>query len=607
MKVCLVNVKNCINYSQYGPFFFEHIKKGDCVVYNDVTSMEDLTGLHDFILSEINRNAFASEKIKLIFFIPRDMICPDVCDYEFFNHISIYVHILSKIKVFSEVAVFYFDSCRGKVEDENHSKCLDVSGRMFADEECFRECLPICGCDLKDRNVLKEKIDGISCEVFREFFTEVFCEIPENMEERYTAQLMNIFTSKCGEKVKKIITNYIRISPQDIADSIKETLGTVYFVKELIENPEKSARDMDNFEIRHEEIREIIATYKDRLGKWYNDVPFSKEYEKIKKKREFIKLNRASTESMLDGIIEKNFDKKGMLLDTDDGKGNSATGKDYVDRIFEILDGIVSEADDRMRSFAQEEVRLFRADSSYNKDVPVNEEENHELKERQLLEKLGENLAEGIDTWTPGLTEQIRLEHWLEEKKKEADELCKCKRNYELKSFLGIFALNFLSVAVLYFIAQYSVFVQDNAFWIYLVYCLVTGAGFFSSFIANMSHYKRGVEDLVEGVQLKVKVYLEDYEKMMKAFEENLNNAADYICQKELVDKIRAVEQQRESDIRKFEWHKQRVGEILYNLRHFDDYIRDTAPVKENIGVAPDGFDDDIEHTEFYQMKIFAR
>lgn len=596
MKVCLVNVRNCINYSQYGPFFFEHIKSGDCVIYNDVTSMDDLDGLYNFILSEINRNAFVSDKVKLIFLIPRNMISPTVQDYEFFNNVSIYTAVLSKLKIFSEVSTFYFDNCYGEKGAESQRRCKRVSDTMYTDDATLGAYLPVCDCSNRDVSCLRKRIEAVTHKQYREFYLGVLDEFAGALEEENPEQLMVDFTVKCVDKTKNIIRNVVEVSPGDIAGNIRETLRVVYFIKSVIDNPGISLAEAERFRLDHDEVRKIVITYKKRLEEWDNSF-FRKEYKTEARKKTFFGLQRAGEEKLLTQKIKSHFDKEGLLT-SGDPKGN-------VEGIFEILDKIIYESEQIMKTAADKAIKEVKDESLYREES-VGEDEDVRSQERRLLEEIGSGALSDVVVEAPGICDRIRMEHWLEGKKKEIDSLRRHKEQYELKSFLKVFAFNLLSVAVLYFIAQYSVFVKDHAFWIYGLYCAVTAVGFSGSFIANLRHYDVSINKIVESVQKKVNNFLIDYDTAIMNFQKNLKMMAEYKCLKEYVDRLDALELEKETDMKKYEWHKQRVREILLNLRHFDDYVDGAEPAEEGVFELNATLDDDVEHSKFYQMKIFT-
>ena len=87
--------------------------------------------------------------------------------------------------------------------------------------------------------------------------------------------------------------------------------------------------------------------------------------------------------------------------------------------------------------------------------------------------------------------------------------------------------------------------------------------------------------------------------------EENLNNMADYECLIDSLERKQAIEEQREKDYSKYNWHKRKVREILDNFNHFNDYVMGISPIKEEKNISPAEFEHDEEHSDFYQVKIF--
>lgn len=596
MKVCLVNVRNCINYSQYGPFFFEHIRKNECVIYNAAEGMEDLNGLYEFLLAEYNRNAFGSKGVKLLFLIPREMKVLDATDYEFYNDINIYMQIVSKLDIFSEIATIYFDSCDERVKGETHRRCHEISSIFYSSDNVFERYLPMCEGNVCEKSVLYEKVEKVSTPHFKAFFEKILADIPDEMEERYKCSLMNIFSSKCAEELPDIIKQYELISPYDIADSITKTIKVIYFIKSLFENERGSVNEYEAFSIEHKKVKEIIATYRKRIERWHS-TPFSKNYPSVDNIKCFCGLDNAEEfKFTIDEIVDEQLVKLEI-------KKNCSV--DVAEEVFKKLGSIVEHADDELKKFANKDTEIFLDEKKSYSEISANDISRDKIDQKNRQKELLNALNKYAPIKIAGVTEQIKLEQRLENISKKIENLLLCKKAYTKKAFLLTFAFAVLGVIALYFMAQVSVFVKDNGFAVYVIYSAIISVGFGIMYIVMSNYYKKQIFLLLKASKQEVKDYLEDYKVIAEEFEKNLNNIAEYICYKDFLDKVESIESLRESDIKKYEWHKRKVNEILSNLRHFNDYIFGTSPVEEGQEIDLTDFNHDAEHTEFYQMKIF--
>ena len=118
-------------------------------------------------------------------------------------------------------------------------------------------------------------------------------------------------------------------------------------------------------------------------------------------------------------------------------------------------------------------------------------------------------------------------------------------------------------------------------------------------------NYKHKIGKLLKICKREVAEFLKNYKIMAEEFEKNLNLMTDYACLKEYLDKKKDIEFLRKNDIKKYNWHKRKVREILDNLCHFNDFVKDAETIKETDDIDFVDFNNDAEHTEFYQMKIF--
>lgn len=621
MKLCLVNVNNCINYSQYGPFFFENIKNKDCVIYNDVTDVGKLSGLYDFLVAEYNRNAFTSQEIRLVFVISRDMRSLSPEDREFYAKVNIYRQITSKLSFFSQTDIIYLDRTEDEKEGEAHRKEACICEYMMSSSPEFAEYLPICD-EVRSKKELLEKIHSIKDPVFREFASDIFCSIPSELDEKLLRQLEKLYASKCAERLNKIDVYHELIKPNDVADRISKTIKVIYFIKSLFEDIKTPLSDLSNFQVDHEEIKVLVKTYKRRLEKWlegtYDTMPEEvrsiKKYIKMEKHAEFCgTINQLIDEnlSFLESISSR-FKKKPKngadIKKHDDANLKKVDEMDsIVDETFDKLDKIVKYAKDEVVKFAQgQEEHFFDKENSYTTEPAASQSINkidRKNNEEHLLEKL--NRYELFSP--PGMTELIRLEQKLEKINEKIHNLLKCKKVYKMKAFLITFIFSFVSVIGIYLGIQAKLIAANKAFLVFFIYAAIIGVGFFAMYGILMYFYKKQIFLLLKKCKKEVMEYLEVCKQMAKDFEENVNTLADYVCYKEFVDKLEEAEKGRDVALSKSEWHKRKVRDILKNINHFNDYINGAQSLEGKEELDFDDFDNDAEHTDFYQMKLFVK
>lgn len=594
MKLYLVNVCDCINYSQFGPFLFEHIKNGECLVYNSANNCAEFDVIYEKILEDYNRNAFSTDNAKLLFLIPRDMDreCPE--NYNFYNKINIFMHITSKVQLFSEISILYVDQYSKPYEGEIYGKDTKISSSMYTIDTEFERYLPICDKACNDKKAVADSVSKIKDPVFKSFFEDVLTDIEENMDESFTQQMMMIFSSSCNRRISNIVDENVLIKPMDIADRIRKTLKIVYFIKELIGNTELNISEFKKFSIDEEQIKEIIATYRYRLNSWLSS-SFTKEYPVVNDIKVF--RHQQNVGSFIERI---NDIAHGQLTELDDVRGQSY---DVVKIVFDKMTAIIKNANGEMERFVQKDTEQYFDEKNYSKGVVAGLDDrlDEETKQKALTEALNQYSKITL----PGYTEQLRLEQKLENASKQVDELLDCKKNYSFKAFLGTFLFGSLGVALLYLIAQFSVFVKENSFLIYLAYSAFICIAFFSTYAKFNIDYKRKMSLLLKKCKEEVAEFLRNYKVLAEEFEKNLNAMADYECLIDYLTRKKAVEEQKTKDYSRYNWHKRKVREILDNHNHFNDYIVGITPVKEAKSVSPADFEHDAEHTEFYQMKIF--
>ena len=207
----------------------------------------------------------------------------------------------------------------------------------------------------------------------------------------------------------------------------------------------------------------------------------------------------------------------------------------------------------------------------------------------------------------PGMTELISLEQKLEKINDKIHTLLECKKVYKMKAFILTFLFAFIAVIGIYWGVQSGVIMANKAFLTFAVYTAIIGIGFFAIYALLMNFYKKQVFLLLKKCKKEVSEYLTVCKEMALDFDNNVNAVADFVCHNKFIEELEKREAERDITLMKFEWHKRKVREILRNLNHFNDYIKDIRSLESKENVKFENYDNDAEHTEFYQMRFFEK
>ena len=151
-----------------------------------------------------------------------------------------------------------------------------------------------------------------------------------------------------------------------------------------------------------------------------------------------------------------------------------------------------------------------------------------------------------------------------------------------------------------------SIFIKENTWWIFGAYLLVSGAVFGVTYWTVRKQFEKEILFLLGECAIKVKNYLEAFKKIAEDFEKNIQASGQYNCLKRQLDEKAAARKQYQEAMRRYAWHKMKVKQLLRNMIFFESFIGDAAPYEEGT-VSLESFDNDAEHTEFYQIKVFRR
>lgn len=609
MKIFVVNVRNCLTLSQYEPFFYEHIHKGNLILLDEIEDTGDLKITREQLHAYINQHPRQLKEAVVFLFIPRDFAAPlSPRDYELYNDMNTYMQLIRYLPEYFRCYTFYLDKTDELERNDAVYRELDMVNSSLRTEDPLQEDyflrlpqLPAEGGDFKAfiRNVTKDMGPGA-----RNFYEYMLGRVAD--AEGDSILFRNALNNYIGETrrtldaVKHVHTQAYR---DDVAKDIRAKLEIVYYLK-MLATEEVTLATLPRFEDFHlseyqyTQIKHTIATYCKRLQNWYQESAPAPAQSKCPTWLFQMKANPGTFRKQIQALIDGELAQLGTY-------GGS---QNLVDAVFAKLSDIVKRAQELLDAFGLEHGKALLEPKNYMELDPVpfsladtnNSEEAAE--EAKLLERTNSN--PGAESSMPGFAAENRLEQELELINNQLGELLDKLRAYKFSAFLITLLVSVLFVGALYFGAQVSVFIKENTLWIFLMYMLVTGGAFMLGYLICKGRYNKEISGLLEECKTKVKNYLENFQLVADKFVENVQAAGEYSCMKRMLDFKRAAREQYRLDMQKYAWHKEKVKQILKNLSFFDSFLQGAGPVEEN-PVTLDNFDHDPAHTEFYQMKVF--
>jgi len=274
-----------------------------------------------------------------------------------------------------------------------------------------------------------------------------------------------------------------------------------------------------------------------------------------------------------------------------------------VKETFEKLERVIVLAEEEMEKFSQKDIDAYFDKNNYFEESidGINPDELTESYEKELTKKLNVYSC----TSAPGISEKESLFLLLREAQEKIEELFGCRRAYRFITFMATFLFACISVGGLYYLAQHSTFIKENALYIFGIYNCVTASLFFTVYATMALRYKREIKKIILKCKEFVKNFLVTYRSLAEDFEANLNLMADIACLRDFLDRKKSAEAECEIRKDKLEWHIRKTRDIIDNISHFNDFIKGTNPEKENEEVTPNQYENDAEHTTFYQVKLF--
>ena len=611
MKYFIVNVNNCLAMSQYEPFFYEHIYKGDLVMLDDIADTCQLEQTYQQLLSHLNRNPFSYRQSVILLFIPRDFSLPlRPQDYELYNDINTYLHLLRNLSSDFKVYTFYVDRT-GELEqnDAIYQKLKHVNHTLQADRpELESHFLSIPQGDLPQQGRYTEylcsRINLLSgCT--QPFYLYMLDRVSDfNADATMFQSAINNYIGQARSCLSQVNHIYAPIYRLELSKEIEEWLKVIYYIKDMIEQhrlPEEMPKYDQYVFTRYDHVRQLLATYRKRLSIWACSTPPLPRQE-TSALWEFRMSGNAAAEysNKVESII--NHQLKSV-------SGSNIHSQSEVDTIFAQLNLIITDAWGSLQDFTAKQSKLLLDPNNYQ---PVTEENfNPEAPDRedarseaQALQQT--NLHDPDAAQIPDFSAENRLEQELEQNKHQIRQILANLDVYRFGAFAAALVFALLAVAGLYALAQYSIFIKEHTWWLYGLYLIANAAIFSTAYFTVRYRYMKEIDSLIGQCKTKVSNFLKTFQQIASDFEANTLAAGRYNCLKRQLDAKSAARDAYHTNMQKYAWHKMKVDKILRNLTFFDSFVGNAAPYEEGI-ITLDNYDHDPEHTEFYLMKVFRR
>lgn len=606
MKLFIVNVNDCLELSQYEPFFYEHIYKNQIALLNGIKDTYELNETYNQILSQINQHPFSFKESAVFIFIPRNFSAPlEARDYELYNDINVYLHLSSKLPKNFSVYTFYIDKTDAlESSDAVYNTIRLVNEEFTADSDELKAHLLNIPKELPESGNYKEfllnKIKLISSNTHK-FYESVLNHVPDLPEDSsHFKNGINLYIGECKARLSNINHLYSTIIRNDISKDIEAKLRVVYYIKSLTEDDItlKNIPAFDSFNgVDYEHIKRLLVTYRTRLSLWYHDKN-SISKKGVCTRHRF--MSKTNADSDFNGEISKLISTQLQSIAIE-----SRGDIDVINGIFKKLKFISATAREKLDAFAYKESKELFDPTNYSTD---SQEEfdlsepafSDEAEEKRMLETMNQHSPNTL----PKFSDENKLAQDLGIINRQINSILDKLNLYKIGSFLISLVLGVLSVAGLYMGAQYSIFIKEHTWHIFGFYCLVVALCFGIGYFTVKRRYIRHINKLLIECKDKVQKYLENFQKIAKEFEENLQAAANYKCLKKKLCEKKAARKEYQDKVSRYSWHMMKVDQIIKNLDFFSHFIKDAQPYEET-HITLDSFEHDAEHTEFYQVKVF--
>ncbi|MBE6957626.1 MAG: hypothetical protein E7447_00545 [Ruminococcaceae bacterium] len=627
MKYFIVNVNKCLKLSQYAPFFYEHIYDGDLVILDDIENTCQLDKTYLQLVSHLNRNPFAYQKSVIMLFIDRDFSRPlQAQDYELYNDIHIYNHLLRKLSSNFKVYTFYVDRTGEALQNDptylqlrTVSKTLQAEGKPELAPYFLSLERDDAACSGSFKDFLRERISRLS-DCTRPFYLQMLDKVSDMQGTPAAFQNgLNNYIGEARRHLSGVEHIYAPVYWLDIAIETKEWFKIIYYIKEMIAGKREPMAYKDYSFDRYDEVRRLIATYRKRLESWSKSTPeISKKgaaekltfRETAKAAEEYHnKVNELITKELGQEKKSKKSAQKPAAGKIGQFEEKSIVDQKSVDRIFEQLRKVISDAKGQLEDFCQKQSAFLLEPSNYQKvgmdtfdrDKTDREELQQEAEQLSQMNQFG---TQALDQ--PDFSEENKLVQELDIDYKQIIQIITNQKECRKTTFLGALLFALLAVASLYLGAQYSIFLKENSWWIFLAYMAVVGVVFATAYFVVLRKFRKEIEKLIRDSKEKVSKFLQSYKEQAAAFEKNTLAAGKYYCLKHTLDAKRADREAYQLTMQQYAWHKMKVDQLLRDLTFFNGFVG-KASVYEESAVTFDDFTHDPEHTEFYLMKVIRK
>ena len=604
VKIFIINVKECLNLSQYEPFFYEHIYEDTLTILPPITDTCELDGAYEQILDEMNQHPFAFKDCAVFVLIPRNFSStPAACDFEIYNDINVFTRLAGKLPTTFRFFTFYVDKTGSDgLNDPAYARLQAPSEALQSSEACLAGYCPSFAQPQAEsyKLFLKEQIDRLH-PCARAFFESVWQALPESKTDTAVQfqNGINYFAGECKKRLSHVKHCYEPIVQNDMADDVESKLKIVYYIKSLTDaavtaDSLPNYAEFPNPDYNH--IRRLLSTYISRLSSWLGEKP-SFVTKGTYTPMEFISAMSCTEYSAdVDRVIAEKLNTISI---------NSHGNADVVGSVFDSLNSIVEDATEKMDIFAEKQSQelflesnyLVKEDVTFELSEPIQEDE---IAEREQLEKLHNHSEAAL----PDFSTENRLNQRLECIDDQVQHVLAKLKAYRKKSFFLSHTIAFLGVITFYLATQYSAIDQVAAWAFFGVYAAVVYAAFLVAYIIVKKKYAREIDKLLREARRNVHEYLSAFKTLAADFEHNLREAAAYRCLKRKLEQKNAQRLAYQGKINRYNWHKTRVGELLKNVAFFEHFIKGAIPYEEE-AVTFDSYDHDVVHTVFYQLKVF--
>lgn len=629
MKLFIVDFLNCLELSHFETFFYKNIKDGNISVYPEsLSSYAQFELIYKWLLEEINRNPFSITEGLVLFYIPRNLT-QKLDYYDIDNTAKIYIRELISSKLdsrFSFACVFVDQTGKDTNQDKAYQTIKKVCKGFYSEETAIRRgVLSKPRSSIHKVSELLDLISDVQDNTIQDFFTNILeneLDSSNQTNKQSDEVIVEAFFQNCSQAILPIKSMNVAYFGSDISKKTETLLKLISYVCDFAEQPNNKEFDKavdeflntsryEKYDPDYDNIRKRIVTYKNRLSSWLETTKntTSKAEEPVHPLSYHETDDSQSFKHKIESIITEDYAEKILnpfLEELDEF--------DASERVFSVLDKTIENVDKELHAFCDgvvDNIYDFRNDNGSF----LTEEASgavYTSEEAEELSKALDSVNQYAINELPGYSAELKLRQELDNINTQIQYFGKRIKAASPKAFIITLCFAIMTVLVLYFFAQRSVFTKESTWWVFGIYIAICSLSFVISFFLLKLYYKRRVRKLLKECQKKINEFLESYKKRAEEFETNINHSMSCSC---VQDKHFKIADQRHTATwtdERFQWHKLKTMSILKNLKHFDGFLAEkpTEPEKETNGPKSPSADaeylHDAAHSEFYQMRIFG-